>query len=495
MHRAPKRVLVLGAGLAGLSAAYQLVRGGHDVTVLEARDRPGGKGCTLRAPFRDGQHAEAGAMFVPGHHTLTMGYVALLGLPLVQIPAQKNDVVAYIRSARLDHPESARAPWPFRLSHEERAHGYWGLWALYVLPMVRKMGDPRSPAWPPPGLAPLGDMTFAEFLRGEGASPGAVEILKLGYLDLFGDGIYCVAALNVLRDLSFNMKGVPPHLKHGFGIGPHLPPPLARKLHMADGTVEPAAEAAHHSFTIEGGNARLPQGLAATAPLSRRIVYEAPAVRIGEHQGGVRVVTRGKDGPRTWDADRVICTIPFTVLKGIEIALPLSPEKRQAITELRFTSVTREFVQTRTRLWKRRGLPGCAVTDLPIMYVNDQTIAQPGPYGILESYSTGPRARAWGALSADERHRQTVAGMNCVYPGLARQVVAGATKSWDDDEWARGDYAYFEPGEMRRLLPVIARPEAGLHFAGDHTSPLPGWMQGAFESGHRAAAEVHAATA
>src|SRR5207244_6618498 len=88
---APKRVLIIGAGLAGLSAGFQLAQAGHDVTALEATAVPGGRGRTLREPFQQGQVAEAGAMFVPGHHTLTIGYVGMLQLPLLQVPDTATD--------------------------------------------------------------------------------------------------------------------------------------------------------------------------------------------------------------------------------------------------------------------------------------------------------------------------------------------------------------------------------------------------------------------
>src|SRR5262245_11063099 len=78
-----KRIIVIGAGLAGLSAAYELVQAGHDVTVLEARRRPGGRVFTLRDPFAEGLYAEAGANRIPNHHHFTLNYVKLFGLALV----------------------------------------------------------------------------------------------------------------------------------------------------------------------------------------------------------------------------------------------------------------------------------------------------------------------------------------------------------------------------------------------------------------------------
>ena len=82
-----------------------------------------------------------------------------------------------------------------------------------------------------------------------------------------------------------------------------------------------------------------------------------------------------------------------------------------------------------------------------------------------------------------------------VHPGLSRRFEHGISYAWDDDPWARGDYAWFAPGEMRAFLPHLARPEGRVHFAGDHTSAQPGWLQGALASGIRAADEVHTAVA
>lgn len=488
-HPAPKSVLVVGAGLAGLSAAYQLVKAGHDVTVLEAKPTPGGRVHTLREPFIQNQVAEAGAMFVPGHHTLTMGYAGMLGLPLLEITAQATDIVSWIRGTRIGNPYSANAAWPVPLTDAERANGSMGLWTSYVLPAAHnEVGDPRAPGWPPASLAMYDNQTFAEFLRAQNASPGAIEILQGGYFDLFGDGMYAVCALDVLRDIALQLDGVPPHVKKGLSSAQDFPPPVAAAFRLAAGGTLDASQAAQLCFTIQGGNDRLPSGIATTPELEERIEYGIAVTRIEDTGNGVRLLS---DRGRSWEVERAIITMPFSVLRDVDVRAPLSDEKRRAIAELRVTSVTRTFVQTSDRPWQQMGLPGTASTDLPIMYVNDQSISQPGPAGILESYSAGPRARAWAAMPLEARCAETVAQLDQVYPGVAKAVVATASKCWDQDEWARGDYCYFEPGEMRRLLPAIARAEGRLHFAGEHTSCMPGWMQGAFESGHRAAGEVH----
>jgi monoamine oxidase len=418
-----------------------------------------------------------------------MGYVGMLELPLLEIKEAPTDLVVWLRGTRIGQPGAANAAWPVSLSAPEQQEGYFGLWAQYVLPTVHNsIGDPRAPGWPGPAQLPFEQQTFAEFLRAQGASSAAIEVLKLGYFDLFGDGIYAVAALDVLRDLALTLEGVPPQVKPGFTLARQFGAPAAERFRLAGGGTLDAAQVAPLAFTIEGGNDRLPRALAATAALARRIEYETAVARIEDTGSAVRVTSR--DG-RSWEAAAAIITLPFSVLRELELRAPLSEPKRRVIRELRATSVTRTYVQTAGRPWQAMGLAGTAATDLPIMYVNDQSITQPGPAGILESYSAGPRARAWAALPPADRHAGVVAQLDQVYPGVAQSVLATTSKCWDDDEFARGDYIYFEPGEMARFLPVVARPEGRLHFAGEHTSCMPGWMQGAFESGHRAAAEVH----
>ena len=488
-----KNVVVLGAGMAGLSSAYQLAQAGHHVTVVEARSEPGGRVRTLRAPFSAGQHAEAGAMFLNGHHTLTIGYIDMLGLPLVPI-ARKGSPLAYLRDTRLANIDRPSTRWPMALNADERTLGYSGLWTKYIVPVVvRKLRDPRLANFPPRSLWKYDDMTAGDFLRIQGASAGALEILKVGYLDLTGNGLYCISALTMLRDLTAFVDGLPP-LASGFSVGRRETSPLKRKLKIVGKRRrESITRLRDEDLTIEGGNDRLPHALAATSLLAGRIVYDAPVVRLEAIRNGVRVVARSHGRTRTWDADQVICTIPFPVLRTIELDMPIADDARGVIQGLQYTSVVRQYVQTRRRPWTRSNQSGIAISDLPVMYVNDQSITQTGERGILESYSSGPRARAWAVLPEGVRRRELAAQLQLVYPGVASQITAHAMMNWDAEPYARGAYCTFEPGMMHRQLPVMRRPHGRLHFAGDHCSSLPGWIQGAIESGHEAAEAVHRA--
>jgi monoamine oxidase len=447
----PRRVIVVGAGLAGLAAAWELTQAGADVTVLEAREAPGGRVRTLRAPFPDRLYAEVGALHIPESHRLVLQHAEQLGLRLVPVTPEVAGELYYVRGRRIVAGPDGAESWPFDLTPAERTLGLAGMWARYVGGALDDIGDPTTPGWPGPALAHYDRMTMADLLRARGASPDAVTLLALGYLDLGGEGIDTYSALSMLRDLA---------LRRG---NPRL-------------------------WAVAGGNDQLPAAMAAR--LNGRIWYGAPVLRIEPGAGTAAVVTRQDGGSRRWVADHVICTLPPPVLARMDVAPAFSPARRAAIAAIAATSVTRVLVQTRTRFWRAQRWPASAVTDLSIKWVWDATATQSGARGILDAHVSGAAARRLAALPPSERVRHVVAHLDRVYPGVRAQVEATATVDWDAEPWARGAYAWFRPGQLTSVMRPLAAPEGGIHLAGEHMSSASGWMQGALESGLRVARDV-----
>jgi monoamine oxidase len=195
----------------------------------------------------------------------------------------------------------------------------------------------------------------------------------------------------------------------------------------------------------------------------------------------------------TLAGDYVICAVPFSVQKNIEVAPPFSVEKQEAIEQLPYLSVSKIFLQSKRRFWTEEGLSGFATTDLPIGQVWDMTYSQPGTRGILQAYPASLHSRRVRAMPENERLDFALKQVEMIYPGIKDQFEGGVTKCWDEDEWARGASACYKPGQFGSLLPHVAQPERRIHFAGEHTSVwVDGWMQGALESGNRVAREVNA---
>jgi monoamine oxidase len=329
---APKKVIIIGAGLAGLSAAYELTQAGHDVTILEAQTRPGGRVHTLRDTFADGLYVEAGAARVPDHHHFTLKYAQLFGLTLEPFQPPNLPSVYYVRGERIQVAPGQEVDWPYRLTPEERKLGLSGMRHKFIWSMLSEVGDVTDPSWPPPDvLRKYDQMNRSDFWRSRGASSEAIALLSLGGVD---DRTETWSALFMLRNQA-----------------------LVQKL--------------TRYYKIRGGTDLLPQAFAAR--LAEKIHYAAPVVRIEQDAQDVKAIFLHAGSYRAITGDHLICAVPFTVQRNIEVSPAFSVEKQRAIEQLPYLSVSKIFLQLRKRFWVSEGLNGFATTDLPIGQVWDAT--------------------------------------------------------------------------------------------------------------------------
>ena len=357
-------VIIIGAGLAGMSAGYELMQAGHDVTILEARTRPGGRVFTIREPFADGLIAEAGAGRIPTNHDQTLRYVKLFNLQLM--PFYPSEL-------------------PFIHYHDGRS---------------------EQVQWKP----------FREALN--------------HYL--------------------------------GLDLG----------------------QTSANWFKIVGGNDLLPRAFA--SKLSEKILYGTPVRKIEQDGTGIRVTFTQAGANQTIAGDRVVCAIPFTLLRDLEISPPFSKGKQQIIRELHYDSASRVYVQTRKKYWLGKNLNGFAITDHP-MEVWNPAHNQQGQRGLMGAYLRYEKSQALTAMRDGERLSWTLDYLEKVFPGLHENSEGGVAKCWDEDEWARGAWAHANFFELLQ----ITKPEGRVHFAGEHASSNASWMQGALESGIRVAKEIN----
>jgi monoamine oxidase len=444
--RGQPQVIVVGAGLAGLAAADRLRDAGAAVTILEARTRPGGRVHTLREPFSDGLYAEAGAARIQDSHAFTLEYVKRFNLALDPFFPTSGNSVTVVGGRRVVTPQGVPVDLgalPLDVTAEERKIGLRGGLVKYLMSHASAIGDPFAPDWPSADLREF-ETSIGEFARGRGASPAFARLIALGH-DLSG-----MSALHLLRDTLVGAKTT-------------------------------------RWFRIRGGNDQLPMALAAT--LSDRIRYGAPVVRIAQSDANVSVTILRAGTPLTLSADAAICALPAAVIRNVEITPDPPLAKRTALIELGSLAMARVHLQLRRRFWAERGDTGWAMTDDP-MDVWDYTRDQPGSRGILGAYLSGAIARQVSAMDARERGRFILERMERAHPGATEHFEASASYSWIDDPWARGAGAEFGPGQMSRHYQALRTHVGRIYFAGEYTSPWSGWMNGAIESGHRAAAAL-----
>jgi monoamine oxidase len=451
-----KRVIVVGAGLAGLSAAYELVALGHDVTVLEGQDRSGGRVQTLRSPFSDGLYGEAGASRIPTSHDLTLGYARQFGLPLV--PFEPGD----LPSIRYAYRERARVlpggtfVWPAAVPARQRQLTPVQVRRRYIEPLAAQIVDPFASDWIPSSLEQYDKVTRDEYLRSQHVSDAALHMMNLGSTPVARIRSF----LDVLREVAVNRE-------------------LRRRANVTEDLL----------LKIDGGNDRLPHAFADR--LYGRIRYRCPVRRIEHDPTGATVVFETEGSFHSASGDYVVCAVPFSIARRLEFFPALSPKKTAAVQKLPYHSVTRIYLQCRDRFWVREGLSGFADTDHP-MEIWDATYGQQGARGILMLFIQGSKSREIAHTSHSDLLRLGVRAVEKVYPGVAKAYERGVVKVWDTDPWARGAVAYLSPGQALSLDADIARQEGRIHFAGEHASSLRGWMQGALESGRRVAREIEA---
>jgi monoamine oxidase len=429
-------VVVAGAGLAGLAVADGLTRSGRAVTVVEARGRVGGRVWTVRDPLVNGAYGELGAEFIDEDHQRMRRLAARFGLEIVRVLRH-----GFVQRYRADDGA-------FELS---RSRG-WTELADALAPLVR------------------------DYKRAHGAND-AVRVRELS--------AFSVREWLRSREVPAHVHAMADAMRGFFLADPEDLSALPLAAEIAQG----GSPAQTPMFRVAGGTGRLVDALAAAADARMLLNHRVVGVRHATD----RVVCELLDdtGRRQQiDADALVVAMPATALSDVPITPALPHEQWRAITGLRYGCATKAVVQTSRDLFG--GKPARAfATDTHAGAFWDASEGQADGIPIVSFLAGGSAS----AALADRLHD----GADLLLSDLcwlrrgepSPWARASAHWRWEDDPFARGGYAYLDPGFDPACLPLLGRRAGRLFFAGEHTSGnYQGYMEGALESAERVLAEM-----
>ena len=430
------RILVAGAGLAGLTAARELDAYGADVTVVEARDRVGGRVHTIRDGFAAGQHAEAGADLIESEQTHTLDLARELGLKPVRILRHGWGFYGVDKAGRL---------------RIRSAPGRFAEAASRLEPEIRDY-QLAGRDWDSPVVARIARQSVSDWLARAGADVGFA------------------ATVTGLR---------------GFFLAD---PDVLSLIALVDEFASGDTPGDARMFRIPEGNDRLATTVA--GKLRNAVALRSVVKHVAQTAAGVRVTVEGAR-QHVLEADYAVIALPASTLRDVTFDPPLPPQQARAVAQLLYGAATRVLLQFETRFWRRPGRHSAFGTDRPIGAVWDGNEQQARRPGILSLLAGGRASAGVRTILASGGPAGLVDRLRWL--GSPSELLTHRVVAWEDDPWSKGGYAFFDPAFPPSLRDWLGRVSGRLAFAGEHTSvDSQGYMNGAIESGKRAAAEVRA---
>lgn len=449
-------IVIIGAGLAGLSAAYDLRKAGYKATVIEAADRIGGRCYTDRTTF-GGQIAERGGELVDTGHEAVLGLVSEFGLGLT------NLVEAEPAGTQPFYYFNGK-PWSYADAQK----------ALAVV-AERAAADAEAADFPTTYNSStkrgreLSAMSIDDWIKAKvpgGLSSNAGKLLSTAYTIEYGANSGAQSALNLIYLFGYQES---------------------EEISLFG----PSDEVYH----VTGGNDLIVSNLAArlTGQITTGTALRALRRTSAGKWSVVVGPSSGSGSSSTITADRVILALPFSLLKSVDLSKAGFPARKLlAINNLKMGTNTKLHLQFTSRVWNKLGNNGETFSDLGYQNTWEVTRGQSGSQGILVDFTGGTIGADFATQSTTAYAKRFLKQAEPVLPGLTNAWNGKASlEYWTGYAWTRGSYSYYSPGQYTTFTGVEQEEVNGCHFAGEHTSlEFQGYMNGAVETGQRAAQEV-----
>ncbi len=445
-------VVIVGAGLAGLTAADALARRGRSVLVLEADDRVGGR--ILGEPIGGGDFVEMGGEFIGPTQNRIAALANRLGV---------RTFPTYLRGDNVYHRLGTRRRYPKDVPLPPDSGAAEAAKAIVQLDQMASEVPTENP-WRAPRAREYDSKTFQTWIEENLQTPGGRFLATLATRAIFS----CEPRDTSLLFVLFYIAAAGNERNEGN---------LERLVATEDGAQE---------RRFVGGSQRIPEKLA--RQLGSRVVLGAPVNRIVQSGGGVRVEAEGL----TAVGREVIVAIPPTLSGRIDYRPKLPADRDQLTQRYPMGSVIKVNVVYDRPFWRDRGLTGSALGDLSPLQVTFDNTPPDGRPGVLMGFIEASEARRLDRRSAEERKRGVIDNLAKYFGSQARRPRRYIEKLWDEDAWHRGcPVGIPSTGTLLEYGPAIRRPVGRVHWAGTETATFwNGYMDGAVRSGERAAGEV-----
>ena len=442
-------VVIVGAGIAGLTAAWRLRQKGVAVRVFEAQDRVGGRMLSLRNHFPDGQVIELGGELIDTDHVRIRALAAELELPLDDLLDGDSDIDTWYFDGRA-------------ISEHEIVQAFVPIAAAIERDLAAAGDGDYDYKDENPAFRALDALTISQWLDRNGVSGWLRKLLDVAYTTEMGLETDQQSALNLLTFIGIEDKDA----FRIFG-------------------------ASDERFHVRGGNDLIPHTLATRMSGALETGHVLEAVRADAE--GYTLSFRHGTASRQVRAKQVILAMPFTLLRQIRIDVELPARKRNAIDNLAYGTNAKLMIGFDRRVWRDHKANGASMSDLSYQTTWDTTRKQPGDGGVLTNFTGGRHGVELGQGSPKQQADAASRDLDRVFPGIAA-ARAGAREArfhWPSHRWSLGSYACFRPGDWSGLRGAMAESVGGLHFAGEHcAAETQGFMEGGCESGELAAHAV-----
>ena len=468
-----RRIIVIGAGLAGLACTYDLYKAGYNVVLLEAKSWPGGRVRTYRDPFADGLYADMGAEYVDSEDHYVKKYAKEFDLSILK--AKLYDGV-YVRGDkfRMKDLHSLRYQLPYTDIEGTNLFGQEKKYINHYVERIKSWSKQNSVSPSnfhsssnqkdikrpininnlPQDILDLDNLSITDLLRKEGAHKDIIELYK-----------YTNAT---------ESTGRPETLSAFSMVLGHF---------MSDSFNEETDEG-----RIQGGNDQLPKAFAKS--LSNIALYNRPVRKIGQNNDTVDVSFQENGKLTSIKGNKCVIAMPLSLLRRTKINPAFTEDKMHCIRKQSYGHVMKIAMQFKHRFWDKSESIGQRIfTDTLLRRVYHHSIDQPGPRGLLLSFTSGSDAERLGRMN--EARRMEISKSTCrkIWQDTSQYWESGISKYWNEDPRMRASYSLVGVGQ-NNFREILARKEGLCHFAGEHTSIHRASMNGAIESGLRASREI-----